>query len=392
MSRMKRHAVCVLITGVALTVLVLPSRATAQLPGDCDSGGTVTVAELITLVNIALSTAPLSACQAGDKDGDGQITVAEIIAAVASALCSGPCPTPVPTRTPTSVPTAPPTPAGPCGNGVLDAGEQCDPPSDAACPGACRTAAVPAWDCVVCAAVTGSCIGPSDPSCAGTCVARSTACTCAPAPPANCPAPQGLPADDGIYQCPAACAQVGARLLYRDEIVGSAQFTEYEIELLDPATGEVHVHRVTPEGSEDFDTVLEFGGGTGGIVTPPGAGAIFGGLAVYEQLVCGWPIGCGPDGTPLIPNGTSYSFESTVGFGTTYRLALSCAGCGGGPERVNASWQGARCGLDAFARVEKLCKGFNPYVPALAAPQCCGCVTDAPCPAAAPVCVDGTCM
>jgi hypothetical protein len=53
--------------------------------GDCDGDGTVTVNELLTLVNIALGNLPLSACIA-DTNGDGTVTIEEIVAAVRNAL------------------------------------------------------------------------------------------------------------------------------------------------------------------------------------------------------------------------------------------------------------------------------------------------------------------
>lgn len=70
--------------------------------GDCHGRGSVTVAEIITMVDIALG-GPLDACRAGDADSDGQITVDEILTAVNNALrgcaeqpCAGiagaPCP------------------------------------------------------------------------------------------------------------------------------------------------------------------------------------------------------------------------------------------------------------------------------------------------------------
>jgi hypothetical protein len=59
-------------------------------PGDCTGNGEVTVDELITLVNIALGSAELSACPAGNANGDSIITVDEIILAVNAAL--GGCP------------------------------------------------------------------------------------------------------------------------------------------------------------------------------------------------------------------------------------------------------------------------------------------------------------
>ena len=46
----------------------------------------VSVSNLVTLVDIALGTLPVSACTAGDANKDGTITVAEIVAAVNAAL------------------------------------------------------------------------------------------------------------------------------------------------------------------------------------------------------------------------------------------------------------------------------------------------------------------
>jgi len=52
----------------------------------------VTIAELITLVNLALGTPGAPPCAAGDVNGDGTITVNEIVAAVNRALegCAAP--------------------------------------------------------------------------------------------------------------------------------------------------------------------------------------------------------------------------------------------------------------------------------------------------------------
>jgi len=70
--------------------------------GDCDGTNTVIVTELITLVNIALDTAIVTACMAGDANGDAAITIDEIIRAVNAALEGCPMlPTPSVTRTPT---------------------------------------------------------------------------------------------------------------------------------------------------------------------------------------------------------------------------------------------------------------------------------------------------
>jgi len=61
--------------------------------GDCNHDGAVTITELVSMVNIALGTANVSACTAGDANGDGAITINEIITAVNHALDG--CPAPV---------------------------------------------------------------------------------------------------------------------------------------------------------------------------------------------------------------------------------------------------------------------------------------------------------
>ena len=64
---------------------------TATCVGDCGTDGSVTVDEILTLVNIARGNAQLSKCSAGDANSDGQITVDEILTAVNNALngCGG---------------------------------------------------------------------------------------------------------------------------------------------------------------------------------------------------------------------------------------------------------------------------------------------------------------
>jgi hypothetical protein len=54
--------------------------------GDCNGDSEVTVDEIITMVNITLGRADISACPVGDSDGKGEITINEIIAAVNNAL------------------------------------------------------------------------------------------------------------------------------------------------------------------------------------------------------------------------------------------------------------------------------------------------------------------
>lgn len=65
-----------------------PSRTPTVRPcvGDCNGNKDVTVNELITMVGIALGSAPLSACTAGDADRNGQIAINEIITGVNNAL------------------------------------------------------------------------------------------------------------------------------------------------------------------------------------------------------------------------------------------------------------------------------------------------------------------
>lgn len=83
------------VVGVVLGTA--PARA-ASCPGDCDGDGVVTVAEVVTVVNIATGVLPLSACPAADAGGDGTVGIGEAIAAVQAALdgCPEP-PQPCPT-------------------------------------------------------------------------------------------------------------------------------------------------------------------------------------------------------------------------------------------------------------------------------------------------------
>jgi hypothetical protein len=54
--------------------------------GDCDGSGAVTVDEILVMVNVALGSASVSACQDGDGNGDNQVTVDEILGGVNRAL------------------------------------------------------------------------------------------------------------------------------------------------------------------------------------------------------------------------------------------------------------------------------------------------------------------
>ena len=116
----KRWSPCLI--GACLTLGVARVAAAQACTGDCSNDGAVTVNELVLMVNVALSTQPVSACMAGDRNGDGEITITEIIAAVNYALdsCPGVTPSPTPTPTPAGGPTECPTlPSGASGSIVV---------------------------------------------------------------------------------------------------------------------------------------------------------------------------------------------------------------------------------------------------------------------------------
>ena len=109
-----------LIGGTAvfsLWALLATPVSAAPCVGDCDGGGSVSVAELITGVNIALGLRDISACAGFDVNGDSMVQVNELIRGVRSALdgCEAvETPTEVFTETPTgAAPTETPgTPVG----------------------------------------------------------------------------------------------------------------------------------------------------------------------------------------------------------------------------------------------------------------------------------------
>ena len=72
------------LDGVSVTVT--PTPTPSPCVGDCHYNGTVTVDEILTMVNIALGNLQISDCLAGDANDDGQITVDEILTAVNNAL------------------------------------------------------------------------------------------------------------------------------------------------------------------------------------------------------------------------------------------------------------------------------------------------------------------
>lgn len=74
----------------SVTATPTPLPIAPPCVGDCDGGRDVTVDEILTMVNVALGNASISACEAGDANHDGDITVNDIIAAVNAALAGCP--------------------------------------------------------------------------------------------------------------------------------------------------------------------------------------------------------------------------------------------------------------------------------------------------------------
>jgi len=85
------------------------------------------VNQLLVMVNIALGSAPVSGCAAGDANADGEITVNELLAAVNNLLfgCGVTPPTPLPTltRTRTATPTWTATPLSQIGTTCFGANQ-----------------------------------------------------------------------------------------------------------------------------------------------------------------------------------------------------------------------------------------------------------------------------
>lgn len=95
----------------ALTLTLVLQDPARACPGDCDNNGTVTVAELVAAVGMALGRSPLD-CAHLDMDGDRILSIAELVAAVRSSMSGCPPPTPTklpPSHTTTSTPTITPT-------------------------------------------------------------------------------------------------------------------------------------------------------------------------------------------------------------------------------------------------------------------------------------------
>ena len=63
-----------------------PTVGTLDCFGDCNGDATVSIAELISAVSIALGSAPFDSCANADADRDGTLRINDLIASVTSAL------------------------------------------------------------------------------------------------------------------------------------------------------------------------------------------------------------------------------------------------------------------------------------------------------------------
>jgi hypothetical protein len=92
--------VAVAAAALAAVFVLVPAIVRAQCVGDCDANGTVTIADLITGVNIALGNRSADACPAF-QNGAGHVDIAQLIKGVNNALrgCGAPAATATATAT-----------------------------------------------------------------------------------------------------------------------------------------------------------------------------------------------------------------------------------------------------------------------------------------------------
>ena len=112
-----------------------------------------------------------------------------------------PTPTPVPTPSPTPVPTPTPTPTGPvCGNGMVETGEQCEPPNTPTCDANCQIITPPTPICGNGLIEAGEqCEPPNTPTCNANCQIIIT-----PPQPAHCTNGQ-WDGDESDLDCGGSC-------------------------------------------------------------------------------------------------------------------------------------------------------------------------------------------
>jgi hypothetical protein len=67
-------------------VTMTPTATPVACVGDCDDSGSVTIADLVTGVNIVLGNQPISRCPAFDADDSGTVTINELVQGVNNTL------------------------------------------------------------------------------------------------------------------------------------------------------------------------------------------------------------------------------------------------------------------------------------------------------------------
>ena len=72
------------------TATAVPTGTTAACVGDCGSVGAVSISDLITGVNIALGSLPVSSCEAFDCQHNGTVSINCLIQGVNNALAGCP--------------------------------------------------------------------------------------------------------------------------------------------------------------------------------------------------------------------------------------------------------------------------------------------------------------
>ena len=116
------------------SICTLAGPAAAQnCVGDCDASNTVTISELIKLVDIAGGDGSVTDCPSIDENSNHRADINELVDAVVSSISKcGTLPTPTFTATQAATNTATPSPSptvpvgARCGNGTTEAGEDCD--------------------------------------------------------------------------------------------------------------------------------------------------------------------------------------------------------------------------------------------------------------------------
>ena len=89
--RVSHRSAAVLLAVFSVTVLL--AAPVLACTGDCDGDGDVTVAELMTGVNIVLGRAAMSTCPEFDSGGDAAVTIEELLGGVKATLEG--CPAPI---------------------------------------------------------------------------------------------------------------------------------------------------------------------------------------------------------------------------------------------------------------------------------------------------------